>query len=273
LFRKSNTQISVLKQEHFNRTFLTVGIALSALTLLAWGYLIREAHAMTVTGACCCAGMKMSGPDVSAWSAATLLPLFLMWTEMMVAMMLPSATPMVLTFAAVNRKRKEREAPSIPAFLFLSGYLVVWTIFSLVAAVGQWVLHGLSLLSTQMTTTSSWLGAVLFIAAGVFQWTPLKNSCLAHCRSPLAFLMTSWREGAWGAFRMGFTHGLWCMGCCWILMLLLFAVGVMNLAWVAALTLLVVGEKLVPSRYRMGQVAGVLLVLFGVWILLRPQVG
>ena len=255
------------------RDRMIVGGTLLAMTFLAWGYFLREAHAMTITGACCCAGLKMSGPDVRAWSSATLLPLFLMWTEMMVAMMLPSAAPMVLTFAAVNRKRKERSVPAVPAFLFLSGYLAVWTLFSVVAALGQWVLHGFSLLSPQMSSTNAWLGAGLFVTAGIFQWTPLKKSCLEHCRSPLAFLMTSWREGAAGAFMMGFNHGVWCTGCCWILMLLLFAVGVMNVAWVAALTLLVVMEKVVPARFQTGKIVGVVLILFGFWILVRVWAG
>src|SRR6185312_9438114 len=149
-----------------------------------------EARAMIHTGVCQCAGMKMSGPDTQAWSVSTLVPLFLMWAEMMVAMMIPSAAPMILTFATVNRKRREQERPFVPTGIFLSGYLAVWTAFSALAAGAQWVLHSTALLSPMMVSTSPILGGALLVVAGVFQWTPLKGACLRHCRSPLSFLMT-----------------------------------------------------------------------------------
>ena len=242
--------------------------ALAALTLPAWGYLAYEAHAMYHTGVCCCAGLKMSGPDTAPWAADTLLPLFLMWAVMMVAMMIPSAAPMVLTFAAVQRKRREQEQPFVPTIFFLAGYLAVWTAFSLVAAVAQWVLHARALLSPMMASASPVLGGALLIVAGVFQWTPLKRACLGHCRSPLNFVMTGWREGARGAFLMGLKHGTYCTGCCWILMALLFVAGVMNLWWVAILTVLVLVEKAVPKGQLVGNIAGALLVGWGVWLLM-----
>jgi len=124
--------------------------ALGALAVIAWLYMIREARAMDATGVCQCAGMAMSGPDVKPWSVRAILPLFLMWAEMMVAMMIPSAAPMILTFAMINRKRREQERPFVPTGLFLLGYLIVWTVFSLAAAVAQWALHGASLLSPMM---------------------------------------------------------------------------------------------------------------------------
>ena len=218
---------------------------------------------MEVTGVCCCLGMKMSGPDTTAWSAVTLLPLFLMWAEMMVAMMIPSAAPMVLTFALVNRKRREREQPFVPIGIFLSGYLAVWTGFSALAALAQWTLHGATLLSPMMSATSPILGGILLIASGVFQWSPLKNLCLTHCRSPLTFLMNGWREGKWGAFMMGVRHGAYCTGCCWILMALLFVAGVMNIWWIAILTVLVLAEKAAPRGLLLGKVTGVFLILWG----------
>src|SRR6185295_3176043 len=141
------------------------------------------------------------------------LPLFLMWAEMMVAMMLPSSTPMILTFAKVQRNRREQEQPFVATGIFVAGYLAVWTAFSALAAVAQWVLHGKALLSPVMVSTSPLLGGVLLIVAGVFQWTPLKNACLATCCSPISFLMTGWREGKWGAFIMGLKHGAYCAGC------------------------------------------------------------
>ncbi len=253
----------------FKRDRLIVLAALAGLTLLAWGYMSHEARAMHDTGICRCAGMKMSGPDTGAWSPATLVPLFLMWSEMMVAMMIPSAAPMILTFAMVQRKRRELEHPFVPTGIFLLGYLVVWTGFSALAALAQWVLHARALLSPTMVNTSPLVGGILLIGAGIFQWTPLKHACLTRCRSPLSFLMTGWREGKSGAFAMGLEHGAYCTGCCWILMALLFVAGVMNLWWIAVIAVFVLLEKVAPRGLFIGKVAGVLLAAWGAWMLLR----
>lgn len=254
---------SVLKRDRW-----VVLAALVAISALAWGYLAHEARAMVHTGICKCAGMIMSGPDLRTWSTSTLVPLFLMWTEMMVAMMTPSAAPMILTFAAINRQRREQQRPFVPTGLFLLGYLAVWTVFSALVAVAQWVLHATALLSPMMVSTSPLLGGGLLIAAGVFQWTPLKNACLARCRSPLSFLMTDWREGKRGAWVMGLKHGAYCAGCCWFLMALLFVAGVMNIGWVAALSILVLLEKVAPSGFYLGRIFGLAFVAWGVWLLL-----
>ena len=251
----------------FKRDRLMAIVMLGAMAALAWGYLVHEARAMVDTGVCCCAGMKMSWPDTSAWNTATLIPLFLMWTEMMVAMMIPSAAPMILTFAMVQRKRRESERPFVPTGIFLLGYLVVWTGFSALAALAQWVLHAEALLSPMMVSTSPILGGGLLIVAGIFQWTPLKNACLTHCRSPLVFLMTDWREGRWGAFKIGLKHGAYCTGCCWILMALLFVAGVMNLWWIAIIAVLVLLEKVAPKGFGVGKIAGVFLAVWGVWMI------
>jgi predicted metal-binding membrane protein len=242
--------------------------ALAGITVVAWVYMFREARAMDVTGVCHCAGMAMSGPDVVPWSGAAILPLFLMWAEMMVAMMLPSAAPMILTFAAVNRRRREQERPFVPTGLFVSGYLIVWILFSLLAALAQWVLHGAALLSPEMKSSSALLGGTLLITAGLFQWTPWKNACLSHCRSPLQFIMTDWREGPRGALAMGLKHGAYCTGCCWMLMALLFVAGVMNMVWVATIALLVLLEKVAPPSWRLLHLAGAILVAWGVWVIL-----
>src|SRR2546425_4256850 len=212
--------------------------------------------------------MKMSGPDTAPWSVGILLPLFLMWAEMMVAMMIPSAAPMILTFAMVNRKRREQKQPFVPTGIFLLGYLAVWTFFSALAAVAQWILHARALLSPMMVSTSALLGGVLLIVAGVFQWTPLKNACLTHCRSPLSFLMTDWREGRRGAFVMGLKHGAYCTGCCWFLMALLFVAGVMNIGWVAAISILVLLEKVAPKEFYLGRIVGLALAMWGGWMML-----
>jgi predicted metal-binding membrane protein len=192
-----------------------------------------------------------------------------MWSEMMVAMMLPSAAPVILTFAMVNRKRREREEPFVPTFTFMLGYLIIWAVFSAVAALAQWAFHSLTLLSPKMVITSSWLGGSLLIAAGVFQWTPLKTACLVHCRSPLTFLMTDWRDGRVGAFLMGLKHGAFCVGCCWALMGLLFAVGVMNMWWIAVIAFFVLAEKVFPKGLAIGKVAGIGLTALGLMVLFR----
>ena len=243
--------------------------ALSAIALVAWGYMVYEARAMYHTGVCRCAGLKMSGPDTEAWSPSTLIPLFLMWAEMMVAMMIPSAAPMILTFAMVQRKRCEQERSFVPTGIFLLGYLIVWTGFSALAALAQWVLHAKALLSPMMVGNSPILGGALLIVAGVFQWTPLKNACLNQCRSPLNFLMTDWREGNFGALLMGLKHGAYCTGCCWILMALLFVAGVMNIWWIAIIAVFVLLEKIAPKGLLVGKIAGVALAAWGVWMIFR----
>jgi predicted metal-binding membrane protein len=244
-----------------------IGGALAVIAAVAWAYMIHEARAMDVTGVCQCLGMPMGGGADAGWSAGTLLPLFLMWAGMMVAMMLPSATPMILTFAAVSRNRRRQERPYVPVAIFVAGYVAIWSAFSALAAVAQWILHRQALLSPAMASSSVWLGGILLIAAGIFQFTPLKHTCLAHCRAPLEFIMTRWREGAGGAFRMGLEHGLYCTGCCWALMGLLFVAGVMNILWIAALSLLVGLEKLVPRGLRLSAATGVILTAWGVWLI------
>ena len=249
------------------RERLVVGASLCGIALLAWSYTIYEARRMHATGVCECLRMKMSGPEFSSWPAATLLPLFFMWAIMMIAMMLPSALPMILTFAAVTRNRQRLGHPYVPMSIFVAGYVAIWSVFSALAAAAQWWLHRHALLSTSMMSTNAWLGGTLLLGAGVFQFSPLKNTCLTHCRGPLEFIMTRWREGGGGAFRMGLEHGAFCAGCCWALMALLFVAGVMNIIWIAVLTLLVCAEKMLPAPARINLVTGVLLAIWGVYVL------
>ena len=176
---------------------------------------------------------------------------------------------MVLTFISVNRRRQNAARPLVPVGIFLAGYLAVWTAFSAVATLAQWGLHKAALLSPAMAATSPYLNGGLLIAAGVFQWTPLKRMCLKGCRSPLSFLMSEWREGKAGAFIMGLRHGSYCVGCCWILMALLFVAGVMNLLWVAVIALFVMAEKTVPRGELLGHITGVALVAAGAALMAR----
>jgi predicted metal-binding membrane protein len=254
---------------HHDRVIVTA--ALAGIAALAWGYMIHEAQGMEQTGICRCVGLAMSGPDTKPWQFLAIVPLFLMWAEMMVAMMIPSAAPMILTFARVNRQRRERERPFVPTSLFVLGYLLVWSGFSLVAALAQWGLHGAAVLSPAMKSTSSLFAGGLLIATGIFQWTSWKRTCLRHCTSPLSFLLGDWREGRGGALAMGLKHGAHCAGCCWLLMALLFVAGVMNLLWIAAITLAVLLEKVLPRGEGFGRVLGVVCVAWGGWMLVIPR--
>lgn len=210
------------------------------------------------------------------WTPGYALLMFSMWWLMMIAMMLPSAAPMVLLHAAVTRKGLAHAfdaGPNAPSHrlrsattAFITGYLVMWGAFSLVAAVAQWALERGELLSAMMMPTSRFLGSGLLIAAGLWQLTPLKTVCLHHCRSPINFLSTHWRPGVGGAFRMGIEHGVVCLGCCWFLMALLFYGGVMNLAWIVGLALFVLIEKVMPAGIAVGRVTGLLLIAWGVWL-------
>jgi predicted metal-binding membrane protein len=193
-----------------------------------------------------------------------------MWAVMMVAMMLPSAAPMILLVASLQRRRRERASPAAPTAVFAAGYLLVWALFSAVAASTQWLLHQAALLSPAMASTSPILGGLLLITAGLYQWLPLKSACLSHCRSPIGFLGSEWREGSAGALVMGARHGLFCLGCCWALMTLLFVGGVMHLPWVAAIAGLVLVEKVVRGGPWIGRLAGLGLIGWGLSVLVAP---
>jgi predicted metal-binding membrane protein len=204
-------------------------------------------------------GMSMTVP----WTLTDAALTFVMWAVMMVAMMTPSAAPVVLLFVGTQRGRNARQVP-LNAVAFGAGYLLVWTAFSVLAAAAQWALHQAAMQSTAMTTSSNWLGGGILVAAGIYQLTPSKRACLTHCRSPLGFLMSHWGEGASGAMRMGIIHGAFCVGCCWALMCVLFVVGVMNLVWVAGLAILVLLEKTGPPGPAIVRIAGGAMILAGI---------
>jgi predicted metal-binding membrane protein len=176
---------------------------------------------------------------------------------------------MLLAFLTVNKQRQAAARPYVPVSIFLFGYLAVWTGFSAVATLAEWGLHQAALLSPAMAATSPTLNGGLLIAAGVFQWTPLKSACLKGCRSPLTFLMSEWREGAAGAFIKGLRHGAFCVGCCWVLMALLFVAGVMNLFWVAVIALFVMAEKILAKGELLGHVTGIALLIAGAAMMAR----
>lgn len=234
------TRLEALLQQ--DRAILLAGIAL--LTLGAWGYL---AHLVREMGP-----MDRCGP-------LELALLVVMWAVMMVAMMLPSVAPLILMFARANRQQGARRVVG-PAGILLAGYLLAWMGYSALAALVQWQLHTVG--------SSPFFDGIVLAAAGAFQFTPLKRACLVRCRSPLAFLMSDWRAGRRGALVMGLKHGAYCVGCCWLLMLLMFAAGAMNLLWMAALALFVMAEKAAPRGELIARLGGAALVAAGAGLLL-----
>ena len=211
------------------------------------------------------AGMAMVAPAV--WTPGYAVLMFFMWCVMMVAMMLPSAAPMILLFATVNRKQRDTGHPYVATSIFAIGYLAAWAGFSLVAVILQWEFQRTGILSPMLVATNAIFGGFLLLAAGVYQLTPIKHACLRRCRSPLAFFSTHWRQGARGALRTGLLHGAFCVGCCWFLMGLMFFGGVMNLYWIAGLAVLVLFEKTVPAGHWLGYATGVALLVWGAGML------
>jgi predicted metal-binding membrane protein len=260
----STTLEAVLKRD---RTIVLAGLV--GMTVLAWAYMGHMAWHMGHRDM----SLDMVMPHMQAWSVLDLVMLGVMWAVMMVAMMVPSAAPMLLLFTTIHRRRCAQQQPYVPTAVFLAGYLLVWGGFSVLATLAQWGLHSAALLSPMMMRTSPMLGGLVLLAAGGFQWTPLKSTCLTHCRSPLGFLMTDWREGHRGTLIMGLRHGMYCVGCCWVLMALLFVAGVMNLLWVAAIAAFVLVEKRLPRGDLLGRVAGGVLIVAGLVMLGHALVG
>ena len=257
------------------RDRLVVVTALIAVIALSWAYLLAgagmgmsafEMTRMSQPGmAGSMAGMAMMTPAV--WTPGYAVLMFLMWWVMMVAMMLPSAAPMILLFATVNRKQLETGHPHVATSIFAVGYLATWAGFSMVAVILQWGFERIGILSPMLVRTNVIFGGALLLAAGLYQLTPIKHACLRHCRSPLAFFSTHWRQDARGALRMGLVHGAFCVGCCWFLMGLLFFGGVMNLYWITGLALFVLFEKTVPAGHWLGYATGVVLLVWGAGML------
>ncbi|HEV8552448.1 MAG TPA: DUF2182 domain-containing protein [Casimicrobiaceae bacterium] len=243
--------------------------ALLALCGLAWAYLLYLAWGMAHMDVG--AGMAIM-PRMASWQSVDLALVFAMWSIMMIAMMVPSAAPMMLLFAALSRKLGEPR-PRSEFFAFVGGYVAVWSGFSLLATLMQWGLLEARLVSPMMRASSPWLSGALLLAAGLYQLTPLKQACLARCRSPLAFLTAEWRKGLRGAFVMGVRHGLFCLGCCWLAMLLLFVLGVMNAVWIAVLAMFILAEKTLPGSRWLSATGALVFIGWGVALLLGDSIG
>jgi len=240
------------------REKLALGLGLTAIIALSWAYTVWLAVDMRTVGA-----------HHHHAATAQLGGLFLMWTVMMIAMMLPTALPMLTMYARMHRGRWADRSAVLPTSLFLLGYALAWTVFSGAASFLQLWLERSALATSPMGVLESRGAAgILLVLAGAFQLSPLKNVCLTQCRTPLTFLMTAWREGRAGAVAMGLHHGLFCIGCCWALMALLFVAGVMNLLWMGAITVYMAIEKIAPGGKALARWGGVALILAGAATLL-----
>ncbi len=249
-----------------DRVVITSCIVL--ITALAWAYLVHLHQQMSSSVMPDSAMVKMGMVIDAPWGACDVFFTFLMWAVMMVGMMSPAAAPVLFLFAGMHAKHEEHSMP-VPVLLFGLGYITVWLGFSASAALAQWGLHQGALLSSSTAASSHLLAGVILIAAGAYQLTPAKGACLRQCQSPLGFLLSNWREGAKGALEMGLRHGLYCLGCCWALMCVLFAVGIMNLAWVAALTAFILVEKFGRTGASVARVGGLAMIVFGVLVIAR----
>ena len=207
-------------------------------------------------------------PSSGSWVLSDFVLLFLMWSVMMIAMMTPSILPMLMLFTTLNARNKSKGKDTSSTFLLLIGYLMSWVLFSLVITLPEYAMHKSGLLNPMMEPTHAYLGSVMLVIAGIYQFTPFKDACLTVCQSPLTFLMNNWKDGNLGAFLVGYKHGFYCIGCCWALMLTLFALGVMNIMWVMVLTIFVLFEKLSyknPLLFR--RVAGYAFILWGILLI------
>lgn len=238
-----------------SRDRLIVLVSATVLIVLAWLALIghQEGH--------------IASPHMQPFGFSAFALSVGMWMVMMVAMMLPPVLPWILFFAEANR---EHASPSRLVVVFVSGYFIVWLLYSVAAGSLQLTLQQAAVIGGADLRVGGITGGVVLVGAGLFQLTPLKRACLKHCRTPLSFFLSRWRDGPTGAFRMGLLHGAYCAGCCWALMVLSFALGVMNLLWMATLTLMICVEKLVPRGDRMSLVFGVLLLAWGLWLAVSP---
>jgi len=244
---------------------LVVAAVLVALTILSWLYLALVADAMSAMRAGESSAYMWLMP-MGRWGPTEFVLCFAMWSLMMIAMMVPSAAPMLFAFHALDRSRPAGAAARrLSAFLL--GYLLVWSTFSVVAAAVQWWLHEAAVVTDMMISSSRLFDGVVLLCAGLYQFMPAKSRCLSKCRTPMGFLLTEWREGIWGALIMGVRHGAFCVGCCWALMALLFVGGVMNLVWIALLAGAVLSEKVVPFGAIVAKATGLAMCSSGLWFL------
>ena len=263
--------IETLVERALRRDRLVTATAIAIIALIAWTYIILLSRQMSSDNASMrdMAAMGMA-LGARAWDASRFSLTFVMWAVMMLAMMLPSAAPLILLYARVGRSAAADGVVFAPTFWFGAGYALAWAGFSAFATFAQFALSQAALITPTAALTSRGFGAAVLFAAGIYQWTPLKDACLIRCRTPLSFIQShgGFKGQASGSVRIGLLHGLYCIGCCWMLMALLFVGGVMNLLWIAALAILVLLEKLLPAGEWVARAAGTAFVAAAVWLLL-----
>lgn len=233
-------------------------LALGGLVVLAWVLLIGMSDSMV---------FMQKDMGIRAWSASDFAMMLGMWVVMMVAMMVPTAVRSILIFSRISAKAASSGRPFVAGYWFAFGYLIAWSGFAVLATLFQWSLDQMALLSPRMVASSSIFGSLILIGVGVWQFSPWKNSCLKHCRSPLMYLAANFTPGIGGAVQLGLRHGLYCLGCCWVLMGLLFVGGVMNFIWIFAITAFILVEKLLPRGEKWGYLGGVAMILSGIFYL------
>lgn len=252
------------------RDSVVVAAALAVITALAWAYVLRLAADMDMDDMDMTPAEMalMMQPAYTPWALADFGFMFAMWAVMMIGMMTPTAAPMVLLYTRVAAKAAQSGKPFAAAGWFLGGYLLAWTLFSFAATVAQWGFERLLILDPMMMSASKSFNGVVLIVVGIYQWTPLKRACLKQCQAPLSFVQRygGFRPQASASLRLGWRHGLYCTGCCWALMALLFIGGVMNLLWIAMIMIVVLAEKLIPGRW-LPRLTGTAFIAVGAWML------
>ena len=252
---------------------------LITLVMIAWGYVLWLAVDMEMGGMempefrMIPAGMGLMMPVTAPWQKIEFAFVFVMWAVMMVGMMTPSAAPMILIYARVGRQVALGQPPFVASAWFAGGYLLAWVAFSLIATSAQWAIERAGLLSPTMASVSNTFGGLTLIAAGLYQWTPFKDACLRQCQAPLQFIQRhgGFRADARGSLALGVRHGAYCVGCCWMLMALLFVVGVMNVLWIALVMIFVLLEKILPTGRLISRISGAGFIAAGVWMMIGAR--
>lgn len=256
---RSLEQVARLRQ-------VPIWIGLTVIVALSWLYLLHMSATMPVMAS---SMPGMTSPMAMPMTRAEPIELlfnFVMWNVMMVAMMVPTAVPAISLFATLTSRRHPSQDPTATTAIYVSGYIAAWTGYSAFAALAQWALTRTMLISPMGESNSATVSALILLTAGAFQFTSLKDACLTQCRSPLAFFIAEWRDGSRGAFVLGLRQGAYCVTCCWMLMAVMFTVGVMNLVAMALLTLFLLAEKVAPSAWQISRVSGAFLIAWGVWV-------
>jgi predicted metal-binding membrane protein len=242
----------------FRKSRILVILGIATLSMMAWGYMVYLGSDA--------ASDYTASHHAQYHQSTNFLFIFVMWSVMMVAMMVPSAAPTIIMFDTIVQRKIKKKYRFSPTIIFVAGYLTAWTVYSCLAAIAQLWMQNSALISTTMSKSAPIVSGILLIIAGLFQFSSLKYACLKHCRSPVGFFILHWQDGHKGALEMGLRSGMYCVGCCWAIMVLMFVVGVMNIIWMAVLAVFILAEKLIPWGRRFSQVSGIFFIAWGIWV-------